>query len=132
VSGDVERHERARRLAAAALDRKAREVVALDVRALTSFADTFLLASGTSDRHVRAVADAVLERSVRDGTPALGVEGYEEGRWVLLDFADVVVHVFQPEAREYYDLDRLWGDAPRIDLAGLGADATPAERERLG
>jgi ribosome-associated protein len=132
VTGEVERHERARRLAAAALDRKAREVVALDVRALTSFADTFLLASGTSDRHVRAVADAVREQSERDGAPPLGVEGYEEGRWVLLDFADVVVHVFLPDAREYYDLDRLWGDAPRIDLAGLADQEQHAERESLG
>jgi ribosome-associated protein len=132
VTGDVERHERARRLAAAALDRKAREVVALDVRALTSFADTFLLASGNSDRHVRAVADAVREQSERDGAPPLGVEGYEEGRWVLLDFADVVVHVFLPDAREYYDLDRLWGDAPRIDLAGLADEEAHAERESLG
>jgi len=118
-------HARARYLAEAALDRKAEDVVALDVSALTAFADTFLLATGTSDRHVRAVADAVVEASRAHGAPALGVEGYEEGRWVLIDLNDVVVHVFVAEAREYYDLDRLWADAPSIDLADTPS-AAPA------
>lgn len=107
---------RARLLADAARDRKAEDVVALDVRAITSFADTFVLASGTSDRHVRAVADAVVAAAKAAGTRPLGVEGLDEGRWVLIDLGDVVVHVFQREVREYYDLDRLWADAGRIDL----------------
>jgi ribosome-associated protein len=130
LSQDLDPHARARRLAEAALDRKAQDVVALDVRTLTSFTDTFLLATGTSDRHVRAVADAVVEASRALGTPPLGVEGYQEGRWVLIDLNDTVVHVFVAEAREYYDLDRLWADAPPIDL-GPSAAAASAERGTL-
>ena len=124
MSPPPEQRARARRLADAALDRKAEDVVALDVREMTSFADTFLLASGTSDRHVRSVTDAIVEAARADGGAPLGTEGYEEGRWVLIDLGDVVVHVFRSEMREHYDLDRLWSDAPRIDL---GADAQRAE-----
>lgn len=130
MSHDPDPHTRARRLAAAALDRKAQDVVALDVRALTSFADTFLLATGTSDRHVRAVADAVVEASRAMDAPPLGIEGYEEGRWVLIDLNDVVAHVFLNEAREYYDLDRLWADAPAIDL-GPETQAVSVEQGTL-
>ena len=100
----------------AALERKAEDVVALDVRALTSFADTFVLSTGGSDRQVRAIADSVREAFEKAGGRVLGVEGLEEARWVLLDLGDVIVHVFQPEVRSYYDLDRLWSDAPAIDL----------------
>ena len=103
-----------RALAEAALDRKAQDLVALDVHALTSFADAFLLMTGTSDRHVRSLADTVIQAAKAAGHPPLGVE--EEGRWILIDLGAVVVHVFQREAREYYDLDRLWCDAPTIDL----------------
>jgi ribosome-associated protein len=105
-----------RRLAEAAVENKAQDLVALDVHELTSFADAFLLATGTSDRHVRSVADAMLEASKEVGRSALGVEGYEEGRWVLIDLNEVVVHIFQEEVRTYYDLERLWGDAPAIEL----------------
>ncbi len=127
MSASPAQNERARQLVAAALDRKAQDVVALDVRALTSFADTFVLATGTSDRHVRSVADGVLEASKAAGHPALGVEGYEEGRWVLIDLNDVVVHVFRQEMRDYYDLDRLWADAVRLHVA-----EPEAERGRVG
>ena len=105
-----------RRLAAAAAEKKAQDLLALDVHRLTSFTDAFLLATGTSDRHVRSVADAMLEASKEVGRSALGVEGYEEGRWVLIDLNEVVVHIFQEEVRTYYDLERLWGDAPAIEL----------------
>ena len=107
---------RAARVVEAALSRKAEDLVALDVRALTSFADTFVLATGASDRQVRAIADSVREAFEAAGGRVLGVEGLEEARWVLLDLGDVIVHVFQPEVRRYYDLDRLWSDAPPIDL----------------
>ena len=106
----------ARALAEAARDRKAEAVVALDVRELTSFTDAFVIATGTSDRHVRSVADAVLERGRELGHKPLGAEGYEDGRWVLIDFNVVVVHVFQDDVREDYDLERLWGDAAAIDF----------------
>lgn len=105
-----------RQLAEAAVELKAQELLALDVHQLTSFADAFLIATGTSDRHVRSVADAILEASQELGMRPLGVEGYDEGRWVLIDLNDVVIHVFQAEVREYYDLERLWGDAPDIEL----------------
>jgi ribosome-associated protein len=104
--------EHARRYAEAALDRKAEDVVVLDVSALTSFTDAFVVATGTSDRHVKAVADAVVERAQELGLRPLGVEGYEGGEWVLIDLDDVIVHVFQGEKREHYDLERLWADAP--------------------
>ena len=96
---------RALALAAAAHDRQAEEVVALDVRDLTSVADTFLIASGRSRQHVRAIADAVLEAARRDGIRSLGAEGLEEGRWALLDFGSAIFHVFHDEARGHYDLE---------------------------
>ena len=105
-----------RRLAEAAAQKKARDLVALDVHQLTSFADAFLLATGTSDRHVRSVTDAMLETTEKMGRSPLGVEGYDEGRWVLIDLNEVVVHIFQEEVRTYYDLERLWADAPAIEL----------------
>ena len=108
--------ERARRLAGAARDRNAEDVVALEVAALTSFADAFVLATAGSDRQARAVADAVTEAMAQAGTKPLGIEGYDEGRWILIDGGDVIVHVFVRDAREHYDLDRLWGDAPKIPL----------------
>ena len=107
---------RALALATAAHDRQAEDVVALDVRELTSLADTFLIASGRSRQQVRAIADAVLEAARRDGIRALGVEGLEEGRWALLDFGSVILHVFHGDVRSEYDLERLWSDAPRLDV----------------
>jgi ribosome-associated protein len=117
--------ERARRLAEVTRDRNAENVVALAVGELTSFADAFVIATASSDRQARAVADAVVESAKGSGEVVLGVEGYEDGRWILIDGGDVVVHVFVRDAREHYDLDRLWADAPRIELPGpLG---TPRE-----
>lgn len=113
-----------KRLAEAAVQKKAQDLVALDVHRLTSFTDAFLIATGTSDRHVRSVVDAMLEVSEAMGRSPLGVEGYDEGRWVLIDLNEVVVHVFQEEVREYYDLERLWGDAPPIELEPLSERET--------
>ena len=126
MSTPPEQIERARPLAAAALERKAEHLVAFDVRELTSFADTFVLATGTSDRHVRGIADAVVEAARGAASKPLGVEGYDEGRWVLIDLGDVVVHVFRSEVRELYDLDRLWGDAPRLDVDDVARTADSA------
>ncbi len=113
-------------VAEAALDRKAEDVVALDVRKLTPFADTFIIATGTSDRHARSIADAITEAMAKRGEKPLGTEGHEEGRWVLIDLDDVIVHVFQDEVRRKYDLERLWSDAPALDVAG-GAAWTAAQ-----
>ena len=109
-----ERLERMRQLADVILDRKGEDLVALDVREVSSFADGFLLATGTSDRHVRTLADAVVERARELGDRPLGIEGYDDGRWLLIDLGDLVVHLFQSEVREHYDLERLWSDAARV------------------
>lgn len=99
----------------AALARKAEDVIGLDVRELASFADTFVLATGTSDRHVRSVVDGIAEAWTKAGLRVIGVEGEEEGRWALMDLGDVIVHVFLRDARELYALERLWSDAPVIE-----------------
>lgn len=106
----------ARVAAAAALDKKAEDVVVLDVRGLAAYADYFVVASGTSDRQVTAIADAVEEKMKKAGYRTIGVEGYTRGHWVLLDFGDVVVHVFYDEARAFYDIEGLWADAARVPL----------------
>lgn len=109
--------EKAQLAVQAALDVKAEDVVALDVKELSSFADVFVVCTGRSDRQVRAIADSVEKSAKQSGRPPLGIEGYTEGRWVLIDLDDVIVHVFTPETREHYDIERLWSDAPQIALA---------------
>jgi len=110
---------------AAALDRKAEDIVALDVRALTSYADTFVIATASSDRRARSIADSITEAARERGDSALGVEGYDEGRWVLIDLGNIIVHVFQDEVRREYDLERLWSDAPILDVT-TNAERTAA------
>src|SRR5262249_59436603 len=107
----------ARKAADAALDKKAENVVILDVRGLTSYADYFVVASGTSDRQVTAIADNVDDVLRKAGHRPNGVEGYTRGHWVLIDFGDVVCHVFYEEARAFYDLEGLWADAARSPVA---------------
>jgi len=115
-------------IAEAAESRKAEDVVALDVRGIASFTDTFIVATGTSDRHVRSIADAIRSALSESGEEALGVEGYEDGRWILLDYGDLIVHVFQRDTRNLYDLERLWSDAEPIEL---GAGQRPTSYERI-
>ena len=112
-----ERWQRTRRLVDAMLERKGEDVVVLDVSDVTSFADTFIIATGRSERNVQAIVDAVVEAARAGGEKPLGVEGYDEGRWVLVDLADVIVHVFVHEAREEYQLERLYSDALPVELA---------------
>lgn len=100
--------------ALAGLDRKAEEVAVLDVRSFKTYTDFLVLMTAASDRQVNAVADAVDEALRTAGYRPIGVEGVGAGNWVLIDAGDVVVHVFQQEARGFYDLDRLWADAPRV------------------
>ncbi len=109
-------YEKARAIAEAALERKAERPVALDVSQLTSFADAFVILSGRSDRQVRAIADGITRAMKARGDRPLGVEGLEDGRWVLIDCNDVICHVFSPDTRDHYDLERLWADAPAIEL----------------
>jgi len=106
----------------AALDKKALDVVVLDLRQTPAFTDFFVLCSGASQRQVKAIADAV-EESLRaaKARPA-HVEGYDRAEWVLMDFFSFIVHVFTPQTREFYGLERLWGDAERIEVtAAAGA-----------
>jgi ribosome-associated protein len=104
----------------AAHERKAIDVIGLDVREISSFADTFIIATGTSDRHVRSVADSIGAALKAHGDPPMGVEGLDEGRWVLIDCGDVIVHIFQQEIRDHYDLERLWSDAPALEVKTAG------------
>ncbi len=98
---------------AACSDRKAVDGVVLDLRKLSDATDYFVVVSGTSDTHVRAIAEGVLEELRERGVRAHHIEGLAGGRWVLLDFVDFVVHVFHPALREFYQLEGLWGDAPQ-------------------
>lgn len=100
------------RAAELALDRKAEDVVALDLRGISSATDFFVLATGHSDIQVRAIAEHIMEEMRKEGVRPLHVEGLDRARWVLMDFVDFVVHVFHPMARDFYQLELLWGDAP--------------------
>lgn len=111
----------ARRAAALCLDFKANDVVLLDISTLTDMTDFFVVASGTSDTHVRSVAQRLIDQLKSEGNPAHHVEGLEQGRWVLLDFVDFVVHVFHPTLRGFYQLERLWSDAPSVAFDSQGA-----------
>lgn len=101
------------RAAELALERKAHDVVALDLRGISSATDYFLVVSGNSDVQVKAIAEHIAEEMKKEGSRPDHVEGLRGGRWVLLDYIDFVVHVFHPHAREFYQLETLWGDAPR-------------------
>jgi len=98
----------------AAGDRKAEDILVLNVSELTTIADLFVICTGRSERQVQAIADAVREKAEEAGRRPLGLEGYAAGRWVLVDLGDVVVHAFVPDERQLYRLERLWGDAPVV------------------
>ena len=101
-------------------DRKAVDPVVLDLRDLTAATDYFVIVSGTSDAHVRGMAEHLLTTLAPRGVRPHHVEGLPQGRWVLLDYVDFIVHVFHPELRDFYQLERLWGDAPVVVAAPEG------------
>lgn len=105
-------------VAKAALDKKAEDVLVLDVRGLTSYADYFVVMTAESERQASAIADHVDDQLKKLGHRKVGVEGYESGRWILVDYGDVVAHVMNPESRGFYDLEGLWADAPRFRVDG--------------
>jgi ribosome-associated protein len=111
-----------RAAAAAAVAKKARDPVAFDLRTLAGVADYFLICSGASEVQVKAIAEAVEERLHEHGASPWHVEGLAGRRWVLLDYVELVVHVFHEKTREYYLLERLWGDARKVDLGLEDAD----------
>jgi ribosome-associated protein len=116
---DSSSHERPADLQRAidlAIDRKGNEILLLDLRGVSNATDYFLLINGTSDTHVRSIADHIIDELRKEGHRADHIEGLRSGRWVLIDFIDFVIHVFHPAARDFYQLDRLWGDAPAISI----------------
>jgi len=104
--------------ARSALGKKAEDVVLLDLRRAAAFTDYFLLASGGSQRQILAIADAVLDALRLQGYRPDHMEGYPRQEWILLDYSDFVVHIFTPRMRGFYDLERLWGGATRVEIAG--------------
>lgn len=113
-------------LAAAALNKKAQDVVILDLRGLVDYTDCFVLATGSNPRQARAIADAAREWArVAHGLSPVGTEGRESARWILVDFGEVVVHVFDGPMRGFYDLDGLWADAPRLPIPEVEGAADP-------
>lgn len=110
---------------AALEDLKAKEVVSLDVRPMTSLADVMIIASGTSSRHVKSLADNVVEKVKEAGFRPLGMEGERDAEWILIDLAGVIVHVMLPATRAFYDLERLWTPAPQQGAASTAAAARP-------
>lgn len=128
-AGSIELSEfddRIRRAINAAAEKKAIEPTVLDLRGISSFTDFFVIVTGANRRQVQAISDEVAEQLKRSGNPAARVEGYQNAEWVLIDYGDFVVHVFDEKARRFYDLERLWREARRRDLSpddltGLGS-----------
>ena len=120
LTGDVAKAVRA------ALDKKAADVVVLDLRHTPAFTDFFVLCSGQNQRQVKAIADAVEETLRAAHVRPAHIEGYERAEWILMDFFTFIVHVFTPQTREFYSLERLWGDAERIDVSDELPASTPA------
>ncbi len=115
-------------------DKKAIDIVVMDISAVASFADYFLLCSGDSSRQMHAIADEVEAKLAAKGYRSAHVEGYNNAEWILLDYVDLVIHIFSRKARAYYDLERLWRDAKTLDVAQLieveKQESAPARRTR--
>jgi ribosome-associated protein len=111
--------ELARRIADAALDKKAHDLVVLDMRGVVSYTDFFVICTGNTERQTQAIEDAVYQglKHADDGMVLPGrVEGRSEARWILMDYGDCVVHIFTPDARDYYRLEMLWGEVPALEV----------------
>ena len=117
----IEPEELARRLAAIADDKGARDLMALDVRPLVGYTDYLLIGSARNERQAKAIHDEIYHRMKRDGWLPARVEGEREAEWILMDYLDCVVHLFTPELRDRYRLEVLWGEAERLDLDLAGA-----------
>lgn len=105
----------------AASEKKATDRVLLDLRKIASFTEFFLICTGASTRQVQAISNAIEETLRKDGKRPLHIEGYSSAEWILLDYGDFIVHIFSPASRRFYDLERLWRDAPRVEVAGESA-----------
>ena len=109
-------------------DAKARDITVLDVRKISDFTDYMVIATGTSNRHVQSTADKVVDVLRMHGVRSVGIEGGKIGDWVLIDFGDVIVHVMREETRDFYNLEKLWSDAKRVE-AGTGKPARPRKKK---
>lgn len=114
----------------AAEDKKAKDIVILDMRELTSVADYFMICAGLTERQTRAIADEILQRLRKKGIFCTHLDGEREGRWIVIDFVDVLVHIFSQETREFYQLERLWGDAEKILHGELEAPAKAKPKKK--
>lgn len=122
----VERNERLDLVLEALDEKKGVDVATLDVSPMTQMMDYLVICTGTSNIHIRALADGVLEKMKEHGYKGVRAEGYNEARWVLLDYGDVVLHIFTEDDREFYRLEQFWQGAPRLDAAA-GAEADEEE-----
>ncbi len=124
ISADIEAIATAQAAATAMDEKKGHSIALLDVSELVVLTDVFVIATGTSNRHVKTlVEDAEYHLKQQTGRKPLRREGEDHGKWVLLDYGDVVVHVFDEETRDYYDLERLWADAPRLEFDSVPSEA---------
>lgn len=114
---DIDSRQKALRIAHIADEKKAQDLVVLDLRRLTIICDYFVICSGTSSRMTKAIAEEIQKSMQQISCKAKHLEGYASGSWILLDYSDVVVHVFLREIRNFYNLERLWGDAPKVSYA---------------
>jgi ribosome-associated protein len=118
LASEQNKRARAFALAAAKLaaERHCSDIVVMDLTGVSPATDYFVIATGTSDRQMRALADEICQDAKKQGVQRFGRAGYEQARWILLDFVDVVIHIFDAEYRDYYDLELLWGDAERLTI----------------
>jgi ribosome-associated protein len=116
ATGDAGLDERILLALHAAAEKKALDLVVLDLRPVASFTDFFVITSGTNRRQVQAISDGVVEQLKKNGTRAARVEGYQTAEWILVDYGDFILHVFDEKARRFYDLERLWREAVRVDV----------------
>jgi ribosome-associated protein len=100
----------------AALEKKAKDIIILNMQKVTSFADYSIICSGNSDRQVQSIAQSIEESMKKSGFLPLGIEGEKTARWILMDYADIIVHVFYEPVRDFYDIERLWSDAPKMEI----------------
>ena len=116
ATGDAGLDERILLALHAAVEKKGLDLVVLDLRAIASFTDFFVITSGTNRRQVQAISDGVVEQLKKSGTRAARVEGYQTAEWILVDYGDFILHVFDEKARRFYDLERLWREAARVEI----------------
>src|SRR5437870_12415262 len=117
TDGDLSKFAgRIRRALSAAAEKKALDTTVLDLRGMASFTDFFVITTGANRRQVQAISDEVVEQLKRNGTRAARVEGYQTAEWILIDYGDFIVHIFDEKSRRFYDLERLWREAKRLDI----------------